>query len=539
MRRRWAAAAAVLAGAGALGALAWMSAQLLRLEAAEGRARLEGAREQAANLALWRMDLSLARLVAEEGLRASGMVIPPRAPEHVVLHFEREPGGALRSPEVGSGAIPPVRLAALAAELRPQPLAAAVQRQAAAIEEAASSPPQALDVQEARQQADVQLRNQMVQKNVSQRLGKVVAPDAAAAGRPRAAPAPGEPIPVLTPIWSGDNLLLVYGDPGGQGRLVGSLLDWPALEQELLAGIRDLLPGASLLPVKQPGARPPHMLATIPVQLVPGQPADRPAPTRSARNGLFLAWAALAVAALALGSIALGAVALAARKATFATAVTHELRTPLTTFRLYSEMLEGGLVPSDQLGSYLATLRAESERLAHLVENVLAWSRVERGRFGALRAMEVREILEREVPRLDEAARRAGMALVVSAEGAEGVSVQGEPTAVSQILFNLVDNACKHARAAADRRLELSVRADAGRVRFSVRDHGPGVPPRASRRLFRAFTRPASDAARAATPGVGLGLPLSRRLARAMGGSLELVASSEAGAAFELALPRA
>ncbi len=339
-------------------------------------------------------------------------------------------------------------------------------------------------------------------------------------------------------MWSGDSLLLVYGDPDGEGPLAGTLLDWPALQRELLADIRDLLPAARLVPVKEPGARPAHMLATLPAQLVPGEPAEVPVPIRSARRGLYVAWAALALAALALGAIASGAVALASRKATFATAVTHELRTPLTTFRLYAEMLEGGLVPSGQVDAYLGTLRAESERLSHLVENVLAWSRIERGRFGALQPMRVQEILDREVPRLEEAARRAGMALAVSAGGAGDLALQGEPTAVSQILFNLVDNACKHARTAADRRIELAVHTDAERVRFSVRDHGPGVPARASRHLFRSFARSASDAAQSAAPGVGLGLPLSRRLARAMGGSLTLAASSEAGAEFELALPR-
>ena len=109
---------------------------------------------------------------------------------------------------------------------------------------------------------------------------------------------------------------------------------------------------------------------------------------------------------------------------------------------------------------------------------------------------------------------------------------------MAQILFNLVDNSCKHARAATDRRIELGVAADALRVRFTVRDHGPGVPSRVSRRLFRAFARPTSDAARSAAPGVGLGLPLSRRLARAMGATLALASSSDAGAEFELALPR-
>jgi signal transduction histidine kinase len=520
--RRWAAVLAGAAGLGALAALAWMSGQLLRLEQAEGRARLESAREQAANLSLWRMDLSLARLLAEEGLRASGAAAPAGPGGGVVLHFQRDPDGRLSSPEVESGAVPPGALATLSADLDRQPLSRAVQTQALAFQRAASQAPQAGDAQELRQQADVQLRNKLVQQNA-----------AVAQVRRSAAAA------VLTPVWSGDSLLLVRHDGDGSGEgLGGTLLDWPALREELLGGIRDLLPEARLVPVKEAGLRPPHMLATIPVQLVPGEPADRPAPVRSARRGLYLAWAALALAAAALAAIALGAVTLAGRKAIFATAVTHELRTPLTTFRLYAEMLEGGLVPPGEAGAYLATLRVEAERLSHLVENVLAWSRVERGRFGGLRSMEVREILEREVPRLEEAVRRAGMALAVAAGGAEGLELRGEPTAVSQILFNLVDNACKHARTATDRRIELAVRGDEERVVFTVRDHGPGLPPRAARRLFRAFGRPAADAAQSAAPGIGLGLPLSRRLARAMGGRLVLVASSEHGAMFELELPR-
>ena len=97
MRRRWATAGALLAGAGAFFALAWMSAQLLRLEQAEAGARLTAAREQAANLALWRMDLSLARLVAEEGMRAA---IVTRQGIFGTWRIRRE-DGRRRPPETG------------------------------------------------------------------------------------------------------------------------------------------------------------------------------------------------------------------------------------------------------------------------------------------------------------------------------------------------------------------------------------------------------------------------------------------------------
>jgi signal transduction histidine kinase len=75
-------------------------------------------------------------------------------------------------------------------------------------------------------------------------------------------------------------------------------------------------------------------------------------------------------------------------------------------------------------------------------------------------------------------------------------------------------------------------------VRLTVSDHGPGIEPEEVRRLFRPFHKSARDAAQSA-PGVGLGLALSRRLARALGGDLQVVRDCPSGAAFVLRLPRA
>ncbi len=107
--------------------------------------------------------------------------------------------------------------------------------------------------------------------------------------------------------------------------------------------------------------------------------------------------------------------------------------------------------------------------------------------------------------------------------------------AVEQILFNLVDNACKYARGGADRGLELRARLDRGFVRFELADHGPGVADNERKRLFQPFRKSARDAAHSA-PGVGLGLALSRRLARDMGGELSLDSGADSGACFALAL---
>jgi signal transduction histidine kinase len=116
--------------------------------------------------------------------------------------------------------------------------------------------------------------------------------------------------------------------------------------------------------------------------------------------------------------------------------------------------------------------------------------------------------------------------------------VRVDLSVVDQILSNLVDNAVKYAGDAPDRRIHLDVAPSGRWLSLAVRDHGPGLPPRAIRRLFRPFSKSAHDAAQSA-PGVGLGLALSRRLARSLGGDLRLQANGPLGACFVLTLPLA
>jgi signal transduction histidine kinase len=113
--------------------------------------------------------------------------------------------------------------------------------------------------------------------------------------------------------------------------------------------------------------------------------------------------------------------------------------------------------------------------------------------------------------------------------------VRANVSAAEQILFNLVDNACKYARTAADKRIHLAAQWHNGTVRLRLRDHGPGIPPSVRRRLFQPFSKSAQEAACTA-PGVGLGLALSRRLARDMGGDLRLDEDVTDGACFVLTL---
>ena len=347
---------------------------------------------------------------------------------------------------------------------------------------------------------------------------------------------------LMTPLWIRGRLILarriaVDGKPYVQG----CLLDWPAIKTSLVESVADLLPAAELLPA--PAGQPEketRMLAALPVRLMPG-PVAAVAVKRTFAGAAY-AWDRLGVGLLAALAVALllgGVVRLSQRRAAFVSAVTHELRTPLTTFHMYTEMLSEGMVPdARQRQQYLDTLRTEASRLTHLVENVLAYARLERGRpVGRLEELTLSRLLRPIALRLADRARQAGMELTVEGEAAAGEAiVRANPSAVEQILFNLVDNSCKYAAAAADRRIHLSAEQADGFLRLAIRDHGPGVAPAASRRLFRSFSKSAHEAA-ATAPGVGLGLALSRRLARDMGARLELDRRTSGGARFVLRLP--
>jgi signal transduction histidine kinase len=221
--------------------------------------------------------------------------------------------------------------------------------------------------------------------------------------------------------------------------------------------------------------------------------------------------------------------------------VTHELRTPLTTFRMYAEMLAEEMVADDATRrQYCETLRGEADRLSHLVENVLAYARLERGGLGCRKIrLTIDELLRVSTERLATRAAQSEFELVIEAAAElRTVELRTDPVAVEQILFNLVDNAAKYAAAAVERKLRLSLLQVPGFLLLRVCDQGPGVRRAELGMLFEPFRKSAAAAA-ATAPGVGLGLALSRRLARDMGGDLKYLEPAGGGACFELQLPMA
>ena len=341
----------------------------------------------------------------------------------------------------------------------------------------------------------------------------------------------------MTPLWLKDNLILARRvTVGGREYVQGCLLDWADLRQLLANAVGDLLPDATFEPVPSNAeVDASRMLAALPLRIVPGAlPAEEAAGPSPMLLSLAVAWACLVATVVTVACLLAGIIRLSNRRASFVTAVTHELRTPLTTFQMYVEMLAEGMVTDvEQSQHYLKTLQAEAARLTHMVENVLAYARLERGRTnGHVESIGLGELLDRVRDRLVQRAEPAGMEMVIEGEpAAREQRVEANVSAVEQILFNLVNNACKYASAAEDKRIQVELRSLAGYPlagggEIRVRDHGPGLPPARRKGWFHSFSKSALEAAHSA-PGIGLGLALSRRLARHMGGDLRL----ESGAA--------
>jgi len=235
--------------------------------------------------------------------------------------------------------------------------------------------------------------------------------------------------------------------------------------------------------------------------------------------GLLFAWRAL-----------LAESRLASRKAEFVSAVSHELRTPLTSIRMYADMLkEGWVKDSKTAAEYFDLISAESERLARLVNNVLDFSRIEKGKKGFHMqlgdpAPVVRDAAEVLTPYL----RAQGFELELQVPDSLP-ECSFDKDALTQILVNLIDNAVKYGEE------EVRVEAEArnGEVVLSVLDRGPGVPADERESIFEAFIRGRN----AEAGGSGLGLALVKHYAAAHQGTIEVLDRAGGGAIFALHLP--
>jgi len=569
-----------------LGAMMWLTRGVLAAEreraaaevdrrAAEARADLE----ERTRLALWRMDAAGAAIMLRENGRAVDFQVQPgEESAEVLLRFDVKRGQPFVFPALTHAgerrAEVEERIARFRALLAAHPLpggdwyllntaALTTQDNWAAnskvpIQESADN----LDMPDPKRRQKV---GAQVEYNAQERTMRARAIEQALGNNPVAAPSAqllregpvldqlsdGPQLPDALPSvssmlasWVGGEMMLLRqisnGSDAANERLQGVWIDWQVLAAQLLREIPDLLPNARLEPgMDESAIGDPLTLVSFPLRL---NREFVPLPVEAMAKVTFgmplrIAWFAVIFALFASGLLAAGIMRLSERRASFVSAVTHELRTPLTTFRLYSELLERGVVKEEKRAAYLRVLSREADRLTHLVENVLAFSRIENGGGRSKpRETTAAEILEEMRRRFEERLATAGLSLEIDTTSeAAARRIKVDAAVIEHILFNLIDNAAKYAAGSEPPVVRIGIgNAGAERIEIRVSDHGPGIPEVERRRIFKPFHKSA-DAAAETRPGVGLGLALSLRLARSIGGRLECEGTS-GGACFVLIL---
>jgi two-component system, OmpR family, sensor kinase len=216
------------------------------------------------------------------------------------------------------------------------------------------------------------------------------------------------------------------------------------------------------------------------------------------------------------------------RERNFLMVVSHELRTPVTAIRGHVDALREGLAEdAEARDASLAVIRAETDRLARLVRDVLDLARMEAHQFTLEEEeVELRRLVEQAYQSFTEEARRRGIDYECSFAADPIISTDGDR--VLQVVSNLLDNA--FAWTPDGGRVALELAAENGKIAVSVSDSGPGIGPAERERIFRPFWSRAGD-------GTGLGLPIARELAHALGGELALESEVGKGSRFELRLP--
>lgn len=360
--------------------------------------------------------------------------------------------------------------------------------------------------------------------------------------------------------YRGDGVNLIFWKMDEEGRIVGAQVDRLMLLADIVGELPETKAGESdardgrIQLVDADGA-PVYVWGTYepPQGARPDVTRELPPPLGAWRLHYFAAQDALGggigegimlTTIVSLGAMALMIMALAvyffresgrdAREArqrvTFVNQVSHELKTPLTNIRMYAELLDDQMVEEDeQSRRYLDVIVSESQRLSRLIGNVLTFARKQRKKLAVRPSPgKIHESVLGMVEQFGPSLEAAGFEIEMDLED-DGVS-SFDADALGQIISNLLGNVEKYA--SESRWVKVSSRRAGDSVEITVADRGPGVPAKSRAAIFEPFVR-LSQKVDEGVSGTGIGLPISRDLARLHGGDLSIEPSSE-GAVFKV-----
>jgi signal transduction histidine kinase len=225
---------------------------------------------------------------------------------------------------------------------------------------------------------------------------------------------------------------------------------------------------------------------------------------------------------------------LARLRTDFVSGVSHELRTPLAQIRWFAELLHMGKLRSeDERARSASIIDQEARRLTYLVENVLNFSRGEKGTSRISRApVDLDHEIDEVVELFGPLTRSRRMSLQARLQA--GIVVNVDPDALHQILLNLLDNAVKYGPPGQTITIGSEIAGD--RVRIWVEDQGPGIPHADRQRVWEPYVRLDRDA-ESVTGGSGIGLAVVRELVSLHGGRARAEGGPGGGARLVVELP--
>ncbi len=220
-------------------------------------------------------------------------------------------------------------------------------------------------------------------------------------------------------------------------------------------------------------------------------------------------------------------------KSDFISNVSHELKTPLSLIRMFGELLALGKVKSPEKGKeYAEIITREAERLSRLIDNVLDFARMERGRSAyEFNPGRLDEVVERSLDVYRHRLEREGFRLTTKIDSELPETLLDE-NAMTLLLLNLLENAVKYGKG----EIAVYLTRQGNMLRLVVGDQGPGIPLEEQRRIFDRFYR-TRQARGTNVRGSGIGLSLVKHIAEGHGGSVSVDSEPGKGAAFIVDIP--
>ena len=216
----------------------------------------------------------------------------------------------------------------------------------------------------------------------------------------------------------------------------------------------------------------------------------------------------------------------------FISSVSHELRTPLTAITGWSETLSYDDAIQGDSRRGVEIISREAARLTKMVEELLEFTRIQDGRFTLhVSTVEFPALVEECLYTYNELFRKEGLSINYIPCEEDIPEIPGDPERLSQVVLNILDNACKYGKSG--KRIDVNLAADDSNVKVSIRDYGPGIPPAELPNVKKKFFKGSSQ-----ERGSGIGLAVCDEIVARHNGVLDIVNAPGGGVCVTVSLPK-